>query len=134
MKVEMNWNPTERQLRQFGLISLAALPFLGWFWGLGITAVGILASLGAVSCLLGLLYPRSLKYPFIGLCLLSLPIGIVMGEVMMAVAFVTIFVPLALVFRWLGRDALERAWDPNTKSYWQPKAAAVDARSYLRQS
>ena len=30
--VEINWNPTDRQLRQFGMIALVALPALGWLW------------------------------------------------------------------------------------------------------
>ena len=30
MLVKMTWNPSVRQLRQFGACSVAALPLLGW--------------------------------------------------------------------------------------------------------
>jgi hypothetical protein len=132
--VEMNWHPTDRQLRQFGLIALVALPGLGWLWRLGMPATQVLAVLGVVSAIAALLYPRGLKYPFIALCLMSLPFGIVVGEVVLLLSFVTIFVPLALVFRLLGRDALERGIDAKAATYWQPKAAPAGPASYLRQS
>ena len=37
--IEINWQPTDRQLRQFGVICLVALPALGWLWGGGTTIV-----------------------------------------------------------------------------------------------
>jgi saxitoxin biosynthesis operon SxtJ-like protein len=132
--VEMNWHPTDRQLRQFGLIALVALPGLGWLWHLGMPATQVLAAFGIVAATAALIYPRALKYPFVVLCLLSLPFGIVLGEVILLLSFVTIFVPLAFVFRCLGRDALQRGFDPNASTYWQPKAAPAGPGSYLRQS
>ena len=33
--VEINWNPTERQLRQFSSMCFIGLPFIGWLWGAG---------------------------------------------------------------------------------------------------
>ena len=43
----MNWNPTDRQLRQFGLTALAALPALAWLWRGGPTTILIAAAVGA---------------------------------------------------------------------------------------
>ena len=97
-------------------------------------ATQVLAALGGASATAALVYPRVLKYPFIALCLLSLPFGILVGEVVLLLSFVTIFVPLALVFRLLGRDALDRAIDSKATTYWQPKAAPAGPASYLRQS
>lgn len=132
--VEMNWAPTDRQLRQFGLIALVALPALGWLWHLGRPATQGLAALGVVGAATALLYPRALKYPFVLLCLLSLPFGIVLGEVMLVLSFVTLFVPLGLAFRLFGRDALARGFEPQATTYWQPKSASAGPASYLRQS
>jgi hypothetical protein len=132
--VEMNWNPSERQLRQFGLIALVALPTLGWLWHLGATTTFALAGVGGIAAIVAILYPRALKYPFLTLCLLSLPFGLVMGEMILLLSFLTIFTPVALLFRLLGRDALTRGFDRNAATYWQPKAAPAGLASYLRQS
>ena len=132
--VEVNWSPTDRQLRQFGLIALVALPLLGWLWHLGATATQVLAAIGVLAAAIALLYPRALKYPFLTLCLLSLPFGIVMGEVILLLSFLTIFAPLALLFRLMGRDALQRGSIRARATYWQPKAVPNGPGSYLRQS
>ena len=44
-----------------------------------------------------------------------------------------IFTPMALVFRLIGRDALARR-RVNAQTYWAPKAAPTDVKSYFRQS
>src|SRR5258708_6882234 len=132
--VEMNWNPTDRQLRQFGVIALVALPILGWMWRLptggivGFGVAGLLAGTAAGIC------PRALKYPFVGLTLATLPIGLVVGEVAMLLVYLGIFTPVALGFRLCGRDALQRRFEPAASTYWQPKARAADPAAYLRQS
>ena len=133
--VEMNWNPTDRQLRQFGMIALVALPLLGGLWSHGTAmAIGIAAATGAVLATVGWFYPRGLKPVFVGLTLLVIPIGLVISELAMAIVFFGLIVPTGLVFRVLGRDALQRKFDREAGSYWQPKKQPRDAAAYLRQS
>ena len=133
--VEMNWNPTDRQLRQFGMISLVALPLLGAFWGWGnVSVIAVTAAIGAVLAIVGWVYPRGLKPVFVGLTLVTIPIGMVVGELAMAVVFFGLIVPIGLVFRLIGRDSLQRKLDRQADSYWQPKKQPRDAAAYLRQS
>ena len=73
-----------------------------------------------------------MKPLYIVLCLLAWPIGIVVNELLVALMFFAVFVPLGLVFRCLGRDALQRKIDPHASSYWQPKPQPKDAASYFR--
>ena len=97
--IKMNWNPTDRQLRQFGLTALAALPAPSMVLarrarrrshrGRGRRAVACIAAV----------YPRGVKPLFLGMTLLALPIGMAVHEVAMAVMFFGVFVPLGLVFR-----------------------------------
>src|SRR5262245_1338468 len=110
--VEVNWNPTDRQLRQFGLITLVAFPLLGWLWGHPSGAMASLTRTGLRAAAPGLISPRSLKYGFIGLSLAPLPIGIVMSEVSLLLTFSIVFVPLGIGFRLLGRDVLKRRLEP----------------------
>jgi hypothetical protein len=48
--------------------------------------------------------------------------------------YFVIFLPVAIVFRLIGRDALQRVLNRSAATYWQPKRQAADARSYFRQS
>ena len=132
--LSMNWNPTDRQLRQFGLTALVALPVLAWLWRGGLAAVLIAAAVGVGLASIAAVYPRGIKPLFLGMTLLALPIGMAVHEVTMAVTFFGVFVPLGLVFRLIGRDPLAKRIDRQAPSYWQPKKQPRDAASYFRQS
>ena len=132
--IEINWNPTNRQLRQFGLISLAAIPLIGWIWGATVEVVGWCAVAGAVLALVGGLYPRALKPVFLGLTLLALPIGLVMGELAMFTIYITVFFPIGIIFRILRRDRLRIRVSRSDSTYWQLKKQPAGPASYFRQS
>ena len=142
--ISLNLKPTDRQLRQFGLIAFVALPLLGWVfsgkptpetWRTGhTTIIGALASVGTTLAVLALLKPRVLKWLFVGACVAAFPIGFVVGEIVVLLIFLLGFVPMALIFRLIKRDALDRNLDRSCESYWQPKQPARNASSYYRQS
>lgn len=131
--VEMNWTPSPRELRQFGVIALVALPLLGWMWGAGTTLLIILGVSGGLLAVLGLVAPPLVKPVYVGLCLITLPIGLVVGEVLMAVVFYGVFLPIGLVFKLIGRDGLELQIDRGCKSYWSAKKQPANAASYFQQ-
>ena len=142
--IRINWTPSDRQLRQFGLIGLVAFPVIGWVFSgspppatwvsdpawlmVGCTVAGI------VFGMLAWIRPASLKFVFIGMTLVAFPIGLVLSELIMLFIYITIFVPVALVFRLMGRDALHRQIDRGATSYWTLKKAPTDVESYFRQS
>ena len=142
--VSINWDPTDRQLRQFGFIGLAAVPALGWFFA-GMPSptswfsdpsklmIGT-AVAGLVLGVLAWIRPKWLKYVFIGMTLAAFPIGFVLSEVITFLIYALLFVPVALVFRCIGRDALHRKLDRDAKSYWTVKKTPKNAESYFRQS
>jgi hypothetical protein len=142
--IELNLNPENRQIRQFGLVALAALPLLGWLFAgrpgpAGWTPfhtqlIGGLALAGLAMAIVGLAAPKALKPVLLGAMLLAYPIGLVLSEVIMLLIYLLVFAPMALVFRIMGRDALERELDRNSSTYWSEKQQAPDARSYFRQS
>jgi hypothetical protein len=132
--VAVNWSPSDRHLRQFSLTALVALPLLGWLWHASGAAWLVIVSLGAAMALTGLLCPRALRYPYLGLSLLTLPIGLVVGELVLLLSFYAVFVPVGLARRLMGRDDLHRSFDRRSSTYWQPKRQPADRRSYLRQS
>jgi hypothetical protein len=56
------------------------------------------------------------------------------GELAMLLIYFGVFLPIGLLFRAAGRDALQRRFDPSQNSYWQAKKQPHDIASYFRQS
>ena len=132
--VEINWTPSDRQLRQFGVICLVALPLVAWLWGGGTQVIAGTAVAGLVLAIAGWFVPRTIKPIFLLLTIVATPIGMVIGEFAMMAIYFGVFLPIGLIFRLIGRDALQRTIDRDQKTYWQPKEQPKDAASYYRQS
>jgi hypothetical protein len=131
--IEINRNPSTRQLRQFGAVCLVALPLVGWLWGASGEAIGILAAAGAAVAVLGWIAPRALRPVFLALAFVTAPLGIVVGEAALLVLFFAVFLPIGLVLRTLRGDPLERNVDHKAPSYWKGVESPQDATSYYRQ-
>ena len=130
---QINWNPSDRQLRQFGLTALLLLPLLTGLWTAGNVALVLgAAALGVIAAALGFLAPRRLKPPFLALSLLTFPLGILVHELSLILLFFGVFAPLGLLFRCAGRDSLQRQFDREATTYWQPKEQPTDVASYFR--
>ena len=121
-------------MRQFGIICLVALPLVGWFWGGGPVIVGWLGAIGLVLALAGVVLPKTLKPCFLALTLVAAPIGLVIGELAMLLIYVAVFLPIGIVFRCIGRDALQLKADSQAATYWQVKRQSGSVTSYYRQS
>jgi hypothetical protein len=139
----INWNPESKLLRQFGGIFAFASPLIAWLvvgrpivagwtgWAAG-WVIGA-AVVGAAVGLIGLLRPGLIKPIFLGLSLLTWPIGVVIGELTLALIFFAVITPVALYFRLIGRDALNRSIEKNRSSYWEKKSQPTDPARYFRQ-
>ena len=142
--IDLNLEPTNRQLRQFGLIALFAMPIIGWLYlgkptpstwePIHIQRLGLLVVVGMAFGVVGWIRPSLLKWIFIGLSVITFPIGFVLGEVIMLTIYSIAFVPVAVLFRCIRRDALQRKIDRSGKTYWQRKDPARSTKSYYRQS
>ena len=132
--IECNWEPSNRQLRQFGIVCLFALPLVGWLWGGGGEVVRLLAMVGLLLAIAGFACPRTLKPVFIALTIVATPIGMVIGELAMLLVYFGVFLPIGLVFRAMNRDALQLKFDSRARTYWQAKKPPGGAADYYRQS
>lgn len=126
-------DPTRRQLRQFGVTCLAILPLIGWIWGAGGTTIIVLAGSGATLAVAALLRPTVLRPLFVGLVFITLPIGWVVGEIILLAVYFGVLLPIGLVFRLTGRDALRLKADPHANTYWQEKNTPDSVSRYYRQ-
>lgn len=145
--IEVNWKPSRRMCRQFGVGAFVVFGALGaWalaqhrIFGFGLSEraaeiTGWTLVAAAVVCgLLGIVAPRLLRWAFVGLTLLTLPIGIVVSYVLIAALFYLLFTPIALFFRLIGRDLMHRRFEPSAETYWTERKPATDVKRYLRQS
>ena len=143
--IELNLRPEPRTLRQFGFIAfvgfglLAAFAWREWFIfaiGLGEAreiVAGALAGLAVFSGLLSLVYPRANLPIYVGLTLVSYPIGFVLSYVIMGTLFYGLITPVGLIFKLTGRDPMHRKFEPNVESYWTPATATRAKERYFKQ-
>ena len=129
---EINRSPSDRQLQQFGLICLFLLPLLGWFAHATAEQLLLLTLIGIAVVSLAWIWPTLLRPVFVAVLMLTAPIGMVLAELSLLAIYLGVFLPIGLVFRLLGRDALQLKIDRQAKSYWQDKSEPKDASAYYR--
>jgi hypothetical protein len=109
-------------LRKFGLVVGGVFGLLAcWFWlrhkpfypYLFVPAVPLLG--------LGLVWPRSLKWAYLGWMALALIAGHVVSTLLLVLFFFLVVTPIGLLARCLGQDFLSRKWDRQATSYWLPR-------------
>ena len=127
------WNPARSQLRWFGCLWLPlALGVAAWNVRSRPAAV-TLAVIGLSSLLAGLLSPRLLRPVFVGLLVITYPIGFVVSHLILAALFFLVLTPIAWVMRALGRDALRLGFARDQASYWLPRQGPPPPSRYLSQ-
>jgi len=135
--VQINKNPTRRELNQFGFIWLGFLVLFGvvayfkfssplaarWLW---IAAV--------VVPIVGWLVPAFMRLVFLGMSYLTWPIGFIVSHVVLAVVYYLVLTPIGLLTRLFGYDSMEKEFDSEAESYWIKRSTnRVDSKRYFRQ-
>ena len=104
-------SPTRKQLREFGLLIGIVFPvLLGWLlpalhghafrlWTLWI---------GLPALCLGLIAPRSLRWPYQGWMALGHGLGWINGHIVLGAVFLLVLQPIAFIMRLFGYDPLRR--------------------------
>ena len=135
--VEIEWHPTGRQLRVFGvsglLASIVAAVVLLLVWGVVLFWALLVLATGAAIFLCSFVSPRAARILYIGLTLVAMPIGMVVSLVLLAGFYFLLLTPLAIIFRLMGRDPLHRRFDPTAESYWVPHRPSETMERYFHQ-
>ena len=137
----MQWSdvtrpPTDRQLRQFAAIAAILLAALA-IWQLAargsLVVIGCYAAGAVIAAAICVARPRWLAPSFTLWMIAAFPVAWLISNVVLAVLFFGLLMPLGLLFRLLGRDPLNRGWPGRQDSYWQKKPTADKPERYLRQ-
>ena len=135
--IEINWNPKRKELRNFAIIALAAsllvASLLYIFKGVRIQWAVIIVAAGFGILLSSFISLKQTRILYLGLILVTLPIGWVVSLILLAAFYFLLLVPLGLLFRLLGRDALCRRFDPAAKSYWLARREPDSLDRYFHQ-
>lgn len=143
--IEIDFSPDDRTLRQFGWIALAGFGFvaaIAWHevlvfsFGLGAArapVAGAFAGLGVLAACFSFVWPRANLPIYVGLALVSYPIGWVLSYVIMGTLFYGLITPVALFFKVTGRDPLQRRFDREAASYWSEPRPPRGRESYFKQ-
>ena len=129
-------NPAEKTLRQF------AAAWLVFFLGSGAHQylvrghhrLGLALGAAALSFgILGLIKPVKIQWLFTSCMRLAFPIGWLVSQLMLLLMFYCLITPVAVFFRFRGRDVLGRKPNPDQASFWLPTTPPTDVRGYFRQ-
>ena len=143
--IEINLHPDVRTLRQFGWIALVGFGAVAAFahfeiliFAIGLGDVGpyvvrLFVGLAVYAGGFGILYPRANLPIYVGLTVLTCPIGYVFSYAVLGALFFGIITPTGLIMRLIGRDPLERRFDSESETYWKDCHPPRDRSSYFRQ-
>jgi len=135
--IAIQWNPERKQLRQFAGIWFPAFSALaGWaiarksgYWH----EVEIGWGIAGVISLFGLVFPPLIRPIFVGLILLTYPIGWVVSHLLLGLIYYGIVTPVGLILRMTGHDPLQLK-TPSGNTLWKTPVGKNGPGSYLRQS
>jgi hypothetical protein len=133
---DIPFRPDRKTLRQFAGLWLIVFGGMGlWeIYGRGHRQLGLsIVALAMVVGVAGLTRPQWVRMIYVGWMVLAYPIGWTVSQVILLVMYFGLFTPIALIFRLIGRDPLQRSRRTGVESYWTPKPAPVDVRSYFKQ-
>src|SRR5688572_16920764 len=106
--LKVNWRPSDRDLRFFGLVLWIGFGLIGGllFWrGHREAATIVWAAAGAVG-LLAVVLPRAARPFYAAWMGVAFVVGSVVSRVILALFFFGVLTPIGLFFRLRGRDAL----------------------------
>ena len=134
--VEINWNPSRKELKVFSLLLIVFSAVVAWMVhrkGGSVEAVSLVASIGTAAGIAGLVCPPFIRVVYVVWMAAVSPIGIVVSNVVIALVFFGVVCPVGFLMRMTGRDALQLRFDPDARTYWNEREAVTDPRRYFRQ-
>ena len=134
--IKLNINPPLAQLKSFGRVwtplFAIIIGFNVMFNGYFEAAVTI-EVVAIVIVLVGWLRPEMLKIPFVAAMVVTYPIGIVVGWLLLRTIYYGCLCPIGLMLKVFKKDLLQQRWDLDAESYWTQRREVVVTQQYFRQ-
>ena len=134
--LDVNWNPSRRELRQFAGLCLVFGAVVGGlivYRGGSSTIALTIGAIGAIVAIIGLAIPALMRPVYVGWMAAAYPIGWAVSHLVLAATFYLVVTPIGLLLRLTGREPLGRRQHRSPGSYWTPHEPPRDAASYFKQ-
>jgi len=134
--VDINWNPSAKELRVFAVLQLVFFGIVAWLIQPRIAVAGVPTAIlvaAATIAAVGFVKPTWLRGMYVVWMMAVFPIGFVVSHLLMAAVFYLVVTPIGLMMRMLGRDPMLRRIDRDAKTYWQTRTPTKGTRGYFRQ-
>src|SRR5262245_54185555 len=134
--IEVNWNPSPRQLRHFSGIWLPAffvtLQTFMYYRAGALMPIWVWSVIALVS-VTGLIRPAVIRPVYLSWMWAAYPIGWTVSSLMMLSVFFLLITPVGLIMRLFGYDPMKRRFERTVKSYWTTHLSTADKSDYFRQ-
>src|SRR5207244_9214772 len=118
----------------FGIIGCIAAWKSGAFHGSGKwTAPFVIWAMAVGIGIIGTIAPKLVRPIYVGWMAVGFPIGYVMGHILFGVLYFRVFTPVAIFFRLIGRDKMQRKFDKQAKTHWITRGPMPPAKSHFNQ-
>lgn len=134
--VDINWNPSRRELRWFAGLLIVFCAIVAWVVNRGredSTLPIVIAATGAVLGVAGLALPGFIRYVYVVWMVAVTPIAFVVSNLIVAMVFYAVVLPIGFAMKFVGRDALELRFQREADTFWVKKKMPTDTRRYFRQ-
>ena len=135
--IEINKNPSKKELAWFGVLMAAFFGFIGFVAHHKFNAPTAAKVLWAAGVALPALYyaVAPIRRPmYLGWLYAALPIGWIVSHVLLGTIFYVLFTAVGLLMRLFGRDPMTRKLLPLTSSYWvEHRPCDAKPSRYFRQ-
>lgn len=132
--IEINHNPSRRDLRVFAIGLTILLGLAGWWLRRRLQVdllfpVGLV--LGSLVGVCGVVRPEALRLVYVGWMTACWPIGWLVSHVLLGIVYYGVVTPLGLIMRLIGRDPLDRKFDRQATTYWKERTKKRSPKSYF---
>lgn len=143
--VRIDWKPSRRTLRSFGVIALLVFAAAGALVygrlgpgravpvGAAVPTAYVLWAVAAYCGFGAAVLPAAIRPIYLLLSVAAFPIGLVVAHAAMALLFYGVVTPIGLILRLAGRDPMVRRFDADAPSYWIQRRSPAAVERYFRQ-
>ena len=134
--LEINRNPSRRDLAWFGVVLMLFLAVVGAMIGRALhsdVARNVLWGAGIVFAIAYYAVPPLRRPMFVGWMYAAYPIGWGVSHVLLGLVYFGVVTPIGLLMRAVGHDPMARRFDRSAPTYWIARKPVTDVKRYFRQ-
>ncbi|MEX1229524.1 MAG: SxtJ family membrane protein [Planctomycetaceae bacterium] len=132
--MNVNWNPPVKMLRQFCVLLAAfGTVFVGYTRNDNPVAAWAIFGVTLLVSLIGYFVPAVARVVYVGMMIVTFPIGWVFSHVLLGGIFYLVITPVAIMMKLFGYDPMKRTIDKTASTYWQPHPPITSTKRYFQQ-